>query len=269
MKRKDLKQKVLKISEGIFSTLIDLMLGEIFFGIEYFLGYERYRLTRSIEKAIARSYEDLEKINYKSIKTALNTLKQRGLIDYITEEGLIKPILTKQGKQRLEAVIPTYIKSRPWNRKLYLIFYDFPKTKKSLRDTFRDHLYQIGAGRMQKSVYLIWYDPTEVLREFVEKHNLKGLIVISCLGKDGYVSGEKVEDLVSRVYKLEKLNKRYQEFLAKYSEPGQSLPRSRVAFEFLSILKDDPQLPSELLPEDWKGDDAYHLYKKLTQPENH
>lgn len=265
MSRKKLKQEVLRISEGVFSTLIDLLLGEIFFGVEYFLNYERYKLGYSIDKAIARSNEDLAKINYKSIKRTLNKLRRRGLTDYIVDEGITKPILTAQGKKRLKEILPIYIKSRPWNGKLYFVFYDFPETTRHLRNIFRDYLTKIGARMMQKSVYLIWYDPSKVLGEFIEKYNLRGLIVISCLGKDGYISGERIENLVARVYKTEKLNERYKGFLAKYSKPNQPVPHSKVAFEFLSILQDDPQLPFKLLPEDWLGDKAYTLCKKLTK----
>ena len=119
---------------------------------------------------------------------------------------------------------------------------------------------------VQKSVYLIWYDPSDILCEFVKEHNLKTLVVISCLGKDGYVIGEKIKDLVDRVYELDKLNNRYREFLTKYSKQNQTIPRSRIAFEFLSILEDDSQLPFELLPKDWAGEKAYRLYEKLTSP---
>lgn len=261
MKNKKIKEKVLKISEGILSTLTDLVLGEIFFGFEFITHSERGQI--GVEKAIAKAYEDLAKINYKSIKGVLDRLKRRGLIEYIIDEGLIKPVLTKQGRQRFEATLPTYIENRPWNGKLYLIFYDFPEINKNLRDVFRNYLYKIGSGTIQKSVFLIWYDPTEVLREFIEKHRLKGLIIISCLGKDGYVSGEEVKDLVARIYKVEGLNDRYREFLAKYSKNDKANHRSKIVFELLSILKDDPQLPSELLPENWVGKKAYPLYKKL------
>lgn len=267
MSRKKLKQKVLKISEGIFSTLIDLVLGEIFFGIEFILDYERYRIGPTIDKAIAKSNEDLEKINYKSIKRTLNKLKQRGLIDYLVEEGINKPILTTQGKKRLKEILPTYIKSRPWNGKLYFVFYDLPESTRYIRDTFRNYLGKLGARMLQRSVYLIWYDPTDVLCQFIEKHNLEGLVIISCLGKDGYISGVKeIKDWVARVYKLEELNGRYQEFIAKYSEVSKTIPPSKIAFEFLSILGGDPQLPFELLPENWAGEQAYYLYKKLTKP---
>jgi len=187
MKSRKLKGKVFKISEGVLSTLTDFLLGEIFFGVEFFLGYERHRLGHSLDQAIAKSNEDLENINYKSIKGALDKLKRRGLIDFIIDEGITKPILTAQGEKRLKATLPTYTKTRPWNGKLYFIFYDFPETTRRLRNIFRDYLYKIGAGMLQKSVYLIWYDPTDILCEFIEKHNLEGLIIISCLGKDGYV----------------------------------------------------------------------------------
>ncbi|MBU1327173.1 hypothetical protein KKB64_04890 [Patescibacteria group bacterium] len=38
------------------------------------------------------------------------------------------------------------------------------------------------------------------------------------------------------------------------------------ATRYLSILRDDPQLPFQLLPDNWLGLKAYQLYRKIYFP---
>lgn len=91
-------------------------------------------------------------------------------------------------------------------------------------------------------------------------HHIVGSILVSDIGKDGSVGDEKIEDLLIRVYHLDNLNNRYKEFIGscqKGAKVGVNL-----YFSYLSILRDDPQLPFPLLPKWWKGDVAYNLFNK-------
>ena len=69
-----------------------------------------------------------------------------------------------------------------------------------------------------------------------------------------------MDDLVNRVYKLDQLNQRYSEFIF-WVRKGR-LDKKQIAFKFLSILADDPQLPFDILPYNWLGNKAYKLFKK-------
>ncbi len=83
------------------------------------------------------------------------------------------------------------------------------------------------------------------------------MVIVSDMGKDGSVGEEDIRSLLVRVYELDKLNDRYKEWLEECD--GGSIDRWAVMY-FLSILKDDPQLPFALLPKWWKGD---IVYKKI------
>lgn len=262
--RKSLKKEVTRISEGLFEKLVDLVLAQLFLLVEGAIGLGDRVGADGVWEAFHRAERDLEKINYQSIKNTIYYLKRRGLITYFKEEKVLKPILTRQGKRRLTSILPVYIKNRLWDGKLYLVTYDIAEKYKAVRDLFREHLKRIGARMFQQSVWLITYDPTDVLADFINTRRLEGSAIISCFGKDGNIGSEDVKSLVTRVYKLDELNKRYVEFIERFSSSKTKISIAKVAFSFYSILQDDPQLPFELLPDDWKGDEAYKLFKKIT-----
>lgn len=67
--------------------------------------------------------------------------------------------------------------------------------------------------------------------------------------------------LFAFTYGLAELNRRYEDFLAQ--EARGSLPLAQATFLYLSILKDDPQLPFELLPDWWAGERANARFAKM------
>lgn len=113
---------------------------------------------------------------------------------------------------------------------------------------------------LQKSVWLTPYNPREVLQDFIQERNLKGAVIISSLGKNASIGGDSLLEIVEKVYMLKKINKKYEEYLKKYNYS--KTDSIKAVFAFLAILKEDPQLPFDLLPGYWSGWEAYILYKK-------
>jgi len=65
---------------------------------------------------------------------------------------------------------------------------------------------------------------------------------------------------MEKVYNLSGLNSRYINFIEDVKNKT-IVSKEQLLFTFLSILKDDPQIPFDLLSEDWVGDKAYVLFK--------
>ena len=128
----------------------------------------------------------------------------------------------------------------------------------------RKYLKNIGCGMLQQSNWLIPYNPTNLIQEFIKKHDLSNeLILISSIGKNGAIGALTINELMLNVYSLDKLNLRYSEFIFKYKSKSER--KEELIFLFLSILNNDPQIPFSLLPEDWLGEEAYVLFKKIKQ----
>lgn len=249
-----------KITNGILGTLTDFVLFNLFFLSEYASSFDR----RAIDKSISLAHEDLHEINYQKIRETLYNLKRRGFIKSLKLE-LYEEIITQKGKERIKAQLPEYKESRPWDKRIYLITYDIPEKGRNKRDILRNFLKRIDAAYLQRSTWLSVYNPKQLIKEFIEDNGIPGQVLVSDLGPDGSIGEENLKGLIARVYDLEEVNEKYEQFLCQFKDYKKlKVQRQREAiFNFLKILKEDPQLPFSLLPTDWKGEKAYLLYLKI------
>lgn len=254
---RNLSRAALQLTEGLFAHTVDMALWLTVYTAECVMELSsRHPLKESIQLLLAAD-RLVEKINYDVIKNALLTAKKRGWIKTVRRNAL--PEITAEGKRRLAAVIPKYDEKRVWDGRLHLVTYDIPEKRKIEREMLRIYLRCIGCGKLQDSVWITPYNPIDVLRRYIEEKQLGGTIIISDLGKNGSIGEEDIRALLVRVYELEKLNDRYTEWLSEVDSYG--IVDHYFLVLFLSILRDDPQLPFVLLPPWWKGDRAYQRVK--------
>uniref|UniRef100_A0A832DUL1 CRISPR-associated endonuclease Cas2 n=1 Tax=candidate division WWE3 bacterium TaxID=2053526 RepID=A0A832DUL1_UNCKA len=249
------REKIIAATKGLVSTLSDYLLIQLYFGMELMAGGH----GRNVGQAGEAAWEDFFSGKGQTPKRrALYGLKSRGFVDYA--RGCSDLRVTEAGLKRLRALVPFYDQRRIWNGKLYLITFDIPEQKKSQREILRSYLKKIGCGMLQLSVWITPYDPREVLRDFVSQSGLQGMVLVSDMGKDGSIGGADIKTIVEKVFDLESLNARYGQFVRQYRKTKG--PVAALTVDFLSILKDDPQLPFALLPDAWMGAEAYAIYAK-------
>jgi len=254
------RRRITELSEGVLSTTVDAALLVLFLSAEF--GFGGKPGPGGVHQAMEKAYGDWDEVNYDSIKRAFGRLKKKGLIKTVGWGNKVTREITKQGKKRLEAILPFYDEKRKWDGKLYLVTYDVPECQRDDRELLRRFLKKIGCGMFQHSVWLTPYNPTGVLRNFIEERALSGAVVVSCVGKDGDIGQEDLKELVARIFQLEELNDRYAGYLEEFGGGG-GFVESQAVFGFFSILGDDPQLPFELLPDNWMGDEAYKLFQEI------
>lgn len=260
VKRRVLQKRILKVTDGILGTLSNFVLLELFFLSEYASSFNR----RAVDKSLRAAHRDIYDVNYQSIKNTLHNLKRKGLIKSLTL-GIYEEIITEKGRKRLKEQVPIYQKSRPWDKRIYLVTYDIPEEKKGRRNVLRDFLKKINCAFLQGSVWLSVYNPKTLIKKFVKENNIPGQILVSDLGSDGSIGEENLRDLIAEVYHLEEINEEYEDFFYKFRNYAKLKKKEirKAIFTFLVILNKDPQLPFSLLPENWKGDEAYLLYQEI------
>lgn len=250
-------KKLKKYTKRVVATFTDAVLAGIFYNLEFAMsgskGVNYWRLSQKTEK-------DLEDFNYQTISRAFRYIRRKGFIQVLKEKTK-EPKITKAGKDRLSSILPQYDEKRTWDGIIYLTSYDIPIENNRDRNILREFLKTIGCGRLQESLWITPYNPKKLLQGFIEEKNLHGTILVSHMGKDGSVGDMELPELIENVYQLSDLNNQYAEFISNFKK--RELPRSSLIFEFLSVLREDPQLPFELLPEDWVGDEAYECFLKL------
>lgn len=259
MKREELKEKIFDFSCGVLATTIDVVLFSLLYGAELTTaGHSSPGVAQAADKALWQ-LESLA-IDKEVIKRAIWKATHKGLIRRQRRKDKTFWEITKEGKRRLQSLIPQYDGKRVWDGRIYLITYDIPEKRYKDRNLLREYLRRIGCGMLQASVWLTPYNPKKVLEEFIKKRKLAGAVIVSDIGEDGSVGEEDLDDLINRVYKLDELNERYQEFIEAVKR--ERLDKRQIAFKFLSVLADDPQLPFGLLPYNWQGKKAFQLFKE-------
>lgn len=247
MKKRTTSKLIFRLSEGLVARVVDIAL----VGVFYFA--ETHPLAKgSLRQQIGRIGGDLEITNYETLKRAFFAACQKGWINKKLE-------ITPEGQKRLNAILPGHFKKKKeWNGKWYIVSYDIPEGKRHLRNILRDKLEKLGFAQLHKSV---WISPNNFLgdiEEITEKYHLSSFVILAVSDRLGR---EPSMDLAERIWQISEIGARYKKFVAE-AEDGKLSQRSML-FKYLSILSNDPQLPSELLPADWQGEKAYKIYKDI------
>lgn len=249
--------KVLKkVTYGLCGSLVDLLIWQI-----ALVGASVGKTgPRGVREAFREADEILSKVNHKTLAATWYQLRKKNLLTYKKRQNIYNPQITGHGQKRLEKVIPCYHKKRPWDKRIYIITYDIPEKSRKKRDKLRRFLMQLKCKLIQESVFLTPYNPRELINIFVNNYDIPGTVIVSDVGKDGGVGEIDIKDLLVKIYLLEKLNERYENFIKNTKREND---KRMMLFKYLSILKDDPQLPFELLPKGWQGDKAYEIFEKI------
>lgn len=258
MERKELQKEVLKISEGLVESVTDLVLHSIFYYTE---ALEHPTMKTILTKAEWAADKDLAEINYQTLKRAILQLTNKGLI----QKKKDKIIITNAGKVRLEKVLPSFGKDLSRSKgEIYLVSYDINENSRRGRDILRWWLKKYHAVMLQKSLFLIVSKFPEGLENLILEHGMEGEVLIIKLGKNSLIGGKLVGDYIKDIFCLDQLEQEYSKFIERFLKMNkQNLTPVILDFSFNRILKDDPNLPSEFLPEDWVGFKARDLYAKL------
>lgn len=256
MTRKEIQTKVLKLSEGVLETVTDLVLSFVYYQIVI---WERPTTYSVLYKAPQETEKFLEKVNYQTIKRAVDQLISRDLVRK-TEKGLI---LTEKGRNRLTHLLPGMEKSEPRKKgEVYLIFYDISDSTKVVREKVQRFLKNSGAIAVQESVFISTSNLREKLLTILGGTKISGQVLITKLGKDSLFGKENITDFLARVYKLDDLAGKYQKFLKIFStQKRKNICLLALDFAFNSIYRNDPKLPAEFLPKNWPGYQALSFYQ--------
>ena len=264
-----ISEKISEFSKNLISSAADLVLFKIYLGADWKLvgdppsargGSEADSSDGEGEwRGLGEAFPEIPKLDAQKTLRALRFLLKQGYIELASSEAHLAPQITEEGGKRLDSIFPVYQKERPWDQKFYLVNYDIPVGKNSQRDALRLFLKNLGCVMLQSSVWLTPYNPTKELNTFVEKRGLKEAVVVSVLLDEWNPPPD--------VYRLEEINRRYREFVdpALRGVQGKEgeVDKMELAFEYFAILNADPQLPFELLPQDWAGAQAQEVFEKL------
>jgi phenylacetic acid degradation operon negative regulatory protein len=157
---------------------------------------------------------------------------------------------------------------RSWDSRWRLVLFDLPAAEGTRRNQLREFLRSCGFGWLQKSV---WISPHPLKEQSVllaeTKINVESLIFLEARPS----AGETDEEIVSGAWDFEEINRRYSKYRAVlqafpgklvFDKSGAQELRRWAAMEriaWLEAISADPLLPRKLLPQGYRGQEAWRL----------
>lgn len=167
-------------------------------------------------------------------------------------------------------------RSDPWDERWHLVTYFIPESKRHLRRRLRRRLLWLGFGSLNHATWISPRDLRTEVEQVVDALHVRPYVEFFTAEHRGFASGEEI---VERCWDLRRLNEYYAALVARYELPfqehqgrltaGDSLEprecfvqRFMLIHEYRSSPYVDPNLPLELLPDDWLGEGATQLFQQ-------
>jgi phenylacetic acid degradation operon negative regulatory protein len=186
--------------------------------------------------------------------------------------------LTPQSVQLLEEGAVRIFQPRhdPWDGQWHLLTYSIPESKRHLRRRLRRRLIWLGFGALNHAAWISPRDQRAGVEQAVKGLRVAPYVELFSGEHWGFSSDEEI---VARGWDLERLNEYYATFIDRYRpllhecqarlDSGDSLTpqecfkqRFTLVHEYRSSPYVDPNLPGELLPDDWWGESAAGLFQE-------
>jgi phenylacetic acid degradation operon negative regulatory protein len=212
-----------------------------------------------------------------SARTTLSRMSARGWLQSERMGRHSYYDLTPRGRRLLEAgedriYHPDW--DKPWDGTWLLLAYSIPEDERVLRDRLRDRLAWLGFGTLRSGLWISPHDVEAEVTEIADTLDISGYI--ECFRATGAAFTDP-ERLVERGWDLAAINDRYVAFIDRQVpdfqrfraqrdsdsiSPEESyVRRFRLTHEYRDFPLIDPYLPRSLLPDDWAGECAAHLFR--------
>lgn len=243
-------------------------------GVEVLLlleGLAEMVLTRG--RSMLWSHQDPE---YASYQSAMNRLRKAGLIAYRRTDGRppVMRILPKGEEHLPEELRPERFWNQRWNGIWYVLAYDVPETERKYREHLRRFLKRNRMGGMQGSVWVSARDIRPVYADLVEA---AGLSAYALLLEARTVLGLDARVVVDKAWNMDRLDRAHAWFIEQADEASGKVASGEFdrkallqmantsASAYLSVMEDDPLLPHDLLPPDYRGPETVAALRGLQE----
>jgi phenylacetic acid degradation operon negative regulatory protein len=163
-----------------------------------------------------------------------------------------------------------------WDGRWHLLTYSIPESKRRLRRILRKRLLWLGFGTLNNATWISPQNLQAEVEQVVSGLNVCPYVEFFTAEHRGFASDEEI---VTRCWNLEHLNDYYATFIARYTPPfqehqarlraGNSLEPQECFMQCFMLIHEyrfspyvDPNLPLELLPDDWLGEKATQLFQQ-------
>lgn len=164
----------------------------------------------------------------------------------------------------------------PWDGRWHLLTYSIPESKRHLRRRLRRRLLWLGFGALHQATWISCRNLRAEVEKVVDDLGIRPYVEFFAAEHQGFASDEEI---VARCWNLKGLHGYYTTFVAHYGPPFEAhkarlktdntldpkecfMQRFMLIHEYRSSPYLDPNLPLELLPDDWLGERAAQLFQQ-------
>jgi len=215
-------------------------------------------------------------LSEQAIRSAVSRMCRSGLLKAKRTNRKSYYSLTSKGHSLLTAGAQRIFqrKKSHWDGNWNIITYSIPERIRQVRDRLRLELGWMGYGALGEATWISPYDLTKEVEDLAESLQIKEYIQIF---QAKHQSSADPKKIVSRSWDLGRIHERYANFIAKYRpklvyhlkrlQAGENLEPSECFVERFNLIHEyrklpflDPDLPQELLPENWLRPQATALF---------
>lgn len=219
--------------------------------------------TRSHGFGWRRSLAQSLFVEKNTLNKAVSDLLKTGDIEkVIDKKGNACFRLTSSGQKSFERLYPIYrLSGQPWDRKWRVVIFDIEEKEKRARNALRQKLISLGFGELQKSVYITPLDVLSDIKEFLRENGLLGKVFVF---EAKELLGYSPKTIAGYVWKLNRLNERYKDLIndSRNLLSDNEISMKKIKEKLFELIRQDPMLPKELLPDDWQGSKIKKLLLK-------
>jgi phenylacetic acid degradation operon negative regulatory protein len=217
-------------------------------------------------------------LSEQAIRSAVSRMCRAGLLKVRREEQKSYYSLTEDGHSLLTKGTQRIFvrKNHQWDRSWNIVIYSIPERMRQARDRLRLELGWLGYGPLSEATWISPYDLTKEVEDLAERLQIKDCVQTFQAKHQGSADPKKI---VSRCWDLSKIHERYAKFIAKYRpklesylkrlQAGETIEPSECFVERFNLIHEyrklpflDPDLPRELLPENWLRPQAAALFSE-------
>jgi phenylacetic acid degradation operon negative regulatory protein len=163
-----------------------------------------------------------------------------------------------------------------WDGQWHLITYSIPERAREARDRLRQELAWMGFGMLTNALWISPHNHRQEIEVLADNLGICPNIEIFSARHEGFSAPRSI---VEHCWDITAINSRYAAFLKKFKpmyyahcrllaqgkdiEPSECFVRRfTLIHEFRRFPYLDPELPTELLPSDWRGAEAANLFRQ-------
>lgn len=198
-----------------------------------------------------------------NLRKEFSLAKKEGLIEFRTFYKKPYPVLSSQGRLAIKTHLPfrRFGEFDSWK----IVVFDLPENLRAKRLRLQNELKKMGFGRLARAVYISPHPLFSAVKRIAKKMGAENNITLI---KTSSIENEKAK--IFHAWNLKELNYNYENFIQKAKvmsfehKPFWPLYAKALEKEFAALYAKDPNLPEQFLPADWQGQEAYAIFKAVS-----